>query len=1723
MLPLQEMTRAVSLDSSRRGVQRSLLGSLSPGVLSRARYRRSRALPSDMKNEFFVCVRCRQAPATIRCLDCPSTGEGSVMCARCARYDCDHSHTRTRVFYQEGEALECARNDEHRHREYKSILHYLAHRKGSRAIDLVRKKVARYINGFVNSGGGVILFGIDELRHTGEVVVERVVWTRADRTEVRRFVETCVRAMQPPVSSSLYYVAFVPIKRHSQCYVLEIHVSADPKGELHCMRRPRCFTELCEAYERHDESTTRLSPSDVSRRLGVLAVPPPLDFRYEATLLSKRLDYVARRQIDDLVRQHLARRRESALSWRDLTSGMDTDRVVPDISRPAGADDPPGLLLLGDAGTGKTVWSASHIRDSVALDMKARILRPPQGLQHSPGRKRGSGLGGATGAIRCFECEVVFPSKRKLHKHLIGGWCPLYIARKRAMGLPLPKEFTKAINRKTPAKKPNAKTRSPKVTPTEPGDGSGDALNRRRRLYRAADIIDAALIPKGYYANILGAQGNTFGAQQRTRTAVWESEAREDARAQQRPAIRLIAHHVCLARDGETVDSGRFVRSIAAQIARSNIIGNVHEALGAESVEYELAEHRASQNPLRAMEKGLLRPLRELSAPSCGQLVLLVDGLDECIRGANVSDYDRKEPQREGGGGIDSGRTRSGSFAPEPSQCSVPELLAACVDRFPPWIVLVCTSRYRKEVQKLFSPSKFDYLHMADASDADMSRFVSQRLKRLALSSEDKSHRSRVAVPGVASAICTMAGANFLYASMVLGALEKGTLKPKSLLMSLNGGDHATADKGLAGMYTDSFQRIFARPADYNGNRINPCRALLEVLLAANRPLSQVSLDSSLAYCANATQTLRVYLHSSGTGEGSMEADSSEPTWKIFHSSLADWLTEQGGAAGASGPRGTQQTFEKHPYHCNVGRGHALLAVGLLRRLFKTAGMRGPVRRSGAESAIRRWLGEGLSLHLPVDSPELPTPVAPSVVYDVAFHLAMATSLAGFPSGAHLLDRLRMATVSTRRVRPNFLDAADGNGRTAVFLACQADGSLRVLRLLLQARASTRASVAPQALSPLHIAARRTDPTLVRLLVSARASIDQRSHRGRTPLMVAAGKGFTTSVRYMLASGRATDTLLCAQGCNAFHYAARAGHLRVLDLLLENAKRVAAKYDEATVTEPRPVAKSLQARPGGRQRRQGMGLVQCLRSVIPGGVGGLVAARICARHGVSREGTWLELSAAATGFLVSAFYNWCSAARQVRGSGTAALQNGAPGEALATVTLSTGVARWLRLRLESRAAGCGGATPLFEAVRKGKWRVVKLLLLHGADARVCATAGGADGPALWHASDTGHLGIIRALVRARADVNAAAEVRWDATGTRALQTALYSACSSKLQAPRSVGSGNSVTDSFRWPLAKLLVELKADANLAESLDGRTPLMSASWAGDVDAVRLLLSAHADANLTMKDGGFALLDAAFQGHVDVVQLLLNQRAEPNMVDGRGLTSLHCSAARGNYKVVELLLAHAGTHPTPTMQGGPTPLEMARASLQLLRRDPADEMTGGRSLNLLRRSESAKAKRQTVRTAFKEPRSGFAIFGDEKEQGLTTFLRKSAILRRAMRTEESMLRVINLLERACKDVDESTWVPKEGNRAPLARRPKPRENLEIDRDTDKGKVRASSRLERQAVARNDVRRSSGMRTTGPDSNIVDSRLEQQFVQAVLSTAGLPVEAREARAKEIFARFCD
>ena len=200
-----------------------------------------------------------------------------------------------------------------------------------------------------------------------------------------------------------------------------------------------------------------------------------------------------------------------------------------------------------------------------------------------------------------------------------------------------------------------------------------------------------------------------------------------------------------------------------------------------------------------------------------------------------------------------------------------------------------------------------------------------------------------------------------------------------------------------------------------------------------------------------------------------------------------------------------------------------------------------------------------------------------------------------------------------------------------------------------------------------------------------------------------------------------------------------------------------------------------------------MGLVQCLCSVIPGGVGGLVAARICARHGVSREGTWL-------GSVLPRRAFWClhsitGVLRRARSAGWHRC-----------------TAKWRSRRSTSDRDALDGSremAPIAARVpSRGLWwcdsavRSCKKGKVAGREAasfawrrraRVCS--GWRRRPCVVARIRYRAFGHNQALVRARADVNAAAEVRWDATGTRALQTALYSACSSKLQAPRSVGSG----------------------------------------------------------------------------------------------------------------------------------------------------------------------------------------------------------------------------------------------------------------------------------------------------------------------------------------------
>ena len=108
-------------------------------------------------------------------------------------------------------------------------------------------------------------------------------------------------------------------------------------------------------------------------------------------------------------------------------------------------------------------------------------------------------------------------------------------------------------------------------------------------------------------------------------------------------------------------------------------------------------------------------------------------------------------------------------------------------------------------------------------------------------------------------------------------------------------------------------------------------------------------------------------------------------------------------------------------------------------------------------------------------------------------------------------------------------------------------------------------------------------------------------------------------------------------------------------------------------------------------------------------------------------------------------------------------------------------------------------------------------------------------------------------------------------------------------------------------LAEFLLKRGADINQVNSriFKGRTALMAAARAGQVEAVKLLLAHDAEVDAADTGKETALCKAAYHGHAEVVRLLLENGADIHTRDSRRNTPLLHAAWGGHTRVVELLL--------------------------------------------------------------------------------------------------------------------------------------------------------------------------------------------------------------------------
>eukprot|EP00439_Symbiodinium_sp_Y106_P038703 s2272_g4.t1 len=101
-----------------------------------------------------------------------------------------------------------------------------------------------------------------------------------------------------------------------------------------------------------------------------------------------------------------------------------------------------------------------------------------------------------------------------------------------------------------------------------------------------------------------------------------------------------------------------------------------------------------------------------------------------------------------------------------------------------------------------------------------------------------------------------------------------------------------------------------------------------------------------------------------------------------------------------------------------------------------------------------------------------------------------------------------------------------------------------------------------------------------------------------------------------------------------------------------------------------------------------------------------------------------------------------------------------------------------------------------------------------------------------------------------------------------------------------------------------MLHLPQDPNL-HARNGRTALISASYAGHLGIVSLLLEADADKDSSDHLDRTALMQASVSGHVAIVRLLLHAGTSKDVADNYGCTALILSASAGHLEIVSLLL--------------------------------------------------------------------------------------------------------------------------------------------------------------------------------------------------------------------------
>ncbi len=234
-----------------------------------------------------------------------------------------------------------------------------------------------------------------------------------------------------------------------------------------------------------------------------------------------------------------------------------------------------------------------------------------------------------------------------------------------------------------------------------------------------------------------------------------------------------------------------------------------------------------------------------------------------------------------------------------------------------------------------------------------------------------------------------------------------------------------------------------------------------------------------------------------------------------------------------------------------------------------------------------------------------------------------------------------------------------------------------------------------------------------------------------------------------------------------------------------------------------------------------------------------------------------------------------------------------------------------------------GDSPLTLAARNGDVGAVEWLLTRGAGANSADRHGAT---ALTLAVQLGHRRVVSALLRAGADANAT-----DATGRSPLAMARafeHTAIAAALR-----GAGARPAQSARDPRAEEVgwLQSQPDADAAEapgSYNGWSPLAIAASRGQPELVRALLVQETAIDARDPEGHTALSRAASRGRTACVEALLAAGANADEGGDTGWTPL-LHAVAGGHAAAAVALLDAGADPEERTEDGDSALDLAARS--------------------------------------------------------------------------------------------------------------------------------------------------------------------------------------------------